>query len=98
MSNSVRNLAPQAKVRLKLVNDRKSRKSSKKTIDVLSQTTSVKIENDLEKPKETILADTVPVDLKASLDPEERNIEDEKTDNVTISQRELLGEEDVFDE
>ena len=94
MSNSVRNLAPQAKVRLKLVNDRKSRKSSKKTIDVLSQTTSAKIENVLEKPKETILADTVPIDLKASLDPEERNIEDEKTDNVTISQRELLEEED----
>ena len=94
----MRNLAPQAKVRLKLVNDRKSRKSSKKTIDVLSQTTSVKIQNDLEKPKETILADTAPIDLKSSLDPEEKNIEDEKTDNVTISQRELLEEEDQLNE
>ena len=94
----MRNLAPQAKVRLKLVNDRKSRRSSKKTIDVLSQTTSVKIQNDLEKPKETILADTAPIDLKSSLDPEEKNIEDEKTDNVTISQRELLEEEDQLNE
>ena len=94
----MRNLAPQAKVRLRLVNDRKSRKSSKRAIDVLSYTTSAKIENDLEKPKETILVDTAPIDLKASLDPEERNIEDEKTDNITISQRELLEDEDLLNE
>ena len=56
------------------------------------------VENDDENLKETIKTDTVPIDHKASLDPEERNIEDEMTANVTISQRELLGEEAVFDE